>query len=353
MQSWLQGKISGKNSMSTPTEQHRTRTLILAGILAAAPYIAAVALYRISLDSDLPFFQPESLTLHASLSALILLGLAGFGASALMLRRCLACESLQETLAKQSMNEQFIEAGKMASIGELAAGIAHEINNPVAIMVEEAGWMDDLLQEDADLADSPNYEELLRALAQIRTQGARCKEITHKMLSFARKSDMRMHDVHLNALIQEVAALSEKRARYANCRIDLRLDQDLPPVSASASEMQQIFLNLVNNALDAMEHKGGTLTITSRKTRNMAEIQITDTGEGIPKANLTRIFDPFYTTKPVGKGTGLGLSICYTIITNMGGDISVSSQINAGTTFSIRLPLTPLRDTEDQVSTTH
>jgi len=154
-------------------------------------------------------------------------------------------------------------------------------------------------------------------------------------------------------LIQEVAALSEKRARYANCRIDLRLDQDLPPVSASASEMQQIFLNLVNNALDAMEHKGGTLTITSRKTRNMAEIQITDTGEGIPKANLTRIFDPFYTTKPVGKGTGLGLSICYTIITNMGGDISVSSQINAGTTFSIRLPLTPLRDTEDQVSTTH
>jgi len=104
--------------------------------------------------------------------------------------------------------------------------------------------------------------------------------------------------------------------------------------------MQQVPLNLFNNALDALEGRGEMITVTTRRVRDMAEIAVSDTGIGIPKANLSRIFDPFFTTKPVGKGTGLGLSICYTIIKNMGGDLTVTSQVNVGTTITIRLPLT-------------
>lgn len=238
----------------------------------------------------------------------------------------------------QAMNEQVVEAGKMASIGELASGIAHEINNPVAIMVEEAGWMQDLLEDETELAGTKNFEELSRSLRQIRQQGRRCKDITYKLLSFARKSDSRVQDVDLNALALEISAISEKRAKYAGVKINMDLDPTVPSIQTSATEMQQVFLNIVNNALDAMEKKGGELNISSKKDHEGIHFWFSDTGDGIPKANLNKIFDPFFTTKPVGKGTGLGLSICYAIIQNLGGKIIVTSQPGQGTTFHIQLP---------------
>ncbi len=239
---------------------------------------------------------------------------------------------------KEMMDEQIIETGKLASLGELAAGIAHEINNPVAIMVEEAGWMEDLLEED-EFSHSKNLEELQRALSQIRKQGKRCKDITHKLLSFARKTDPTTGMIQLNELVEEVVNLSEQRARYANVKVSLNLQTDLPDVSASASEMQQVLLNLINNALDAMEPTGGKLEFTTRVDDHSVVVDVGDNGPGIAKSNLVRIFDPFFTTKPVGKGTGLGLSICYGIIHKMGGDISVNSAVGIGTTFHIRIPL--------------
>jgi signal transduction histidine kinase len=238
----------------------------------------------------------------------------------------------------QAMNEQVVEAGKMASIGELASGIAHEINNPVAIMVEEAGWMQDLLEDDTQLAGTKNFEELNRSLRQIRQQGRRCKDITYKLLSFARKSDSRIQEVDLNALAQEIAAISEKRAKYAGVKIYMDLDPSIPSIQTSSTEMQQVFLNIVNNAIDAMEKKGGELTVSSKQDLEGIHFRFSDTGEGIPKANLGKIFDPFFTTKPVGKGTGLGLSICFAIIQNLGGKIIVTSQPGEGTTFHIQLP---------------
>jgi two-component system NtrC family sensor kinase len=240
--------------------------------------------------------------------------------------------------AKELMNEQVIETGKLASIGELAAGIAHEINNPVAIMVEEAGWIQDLLEEE-DFARSENLDEFERALKQINTQGKRCKEITHKLLSFARKTDARLQEFSINDLIEEVVGLSEQRAKYAKVTITPQLDASLPSIQASPSEMQQVFLNLINNAVDAMERQGGEIVVTTRREKDQLVIEVRDTGPGIPPANLDRIFDPFYTTKPVGKGTGLGLSICYGIIKKMGGDISVDSTMDEGTTFVIKIPV--------------
>lgn len=238
---------------------------------------------------------------------------------------------------KEMMNEQVIEAGKLASIGELAAGIAHEINNPVAIMVEEAGWMEDLLS-DEDLSGIKNYDELLRALLQIRTQGERCKEITHKLLRCARRTDPAVCEVDLNGLLEEMASVSEQRARLSAVRIRKTFCPGLPVVCASLSELQQVFLNLINNAIDAMEPHGGWLDLTTRTEGEYVVADVADTGQGIPKAVLPRIFDPFFTTKPVGKGTGLGLSICLGIIKKMGGEISVNSACGVGTTFHVRLP---------------
>ena len=248
--------------------------------------------------------------------------------------RCIA-ESDKKT---QIMNQQIVETGKLAAIGELAAGIAHEINNPVATMVEEAGWMEDLL-EDEEFQNIEQLEEFQRALKQIRSQGNRCKQITHKLLSFARKTDTRIQEVSLYDLIEEMVALSAQRAKYSNVEIVTTLERGLPTLRASVSEMQQVFLNLINNAIDAMEKRGGKIHISIRRENQDLAIRVADTGPGIPEANLERIFDPFFTTKPVGKGTGLGLSICYGIIAKMGGKIDVRSAIDVGTTFRIELPL--------------
>jgi len=241
---------------------------------------------------------------------------------------------------KEMMDKQIIETGKLASIGSLAAGIAHEINNPVAIMVEEAGWIKDLLEEE-EFCKSENLDEFERALNQIKTQGRRCKEITHKLLSFARKTDSRILETHINELIRELIALSEQRAKYAKITIRTNFQNDLPVTYLSQSEMQQVLLNLMNNAIDAMENRGGELTVSTRFEfkEGVIVIEVSDNGPGIPEANLSRIFEPFFTTKPVGKGTGLGLSICYGIIQKMGGQIDVKSGIDSGTTFYIRLPV--------------
>jgi two-component system NtrC family sensor kinase len=235
------------------------------------------------------------------------------------------------------MAHQVIETGRLASIGELAAGIAHEINNPVAIMVQEAGWIDDLLGEGEPCSEE-NLEEITRAVGQIRTQGDRCKEITYKLLSFARKTDPTVREVELNDVVDEVIGLTSQKTRYANVRIETELSPDLPTIQASPSELQQVLLNLVNNAIDAIERPGGTVTVATRADGDGVILEVRDTGKGIPEANLGRIFDPFFTTKPVGRGTGLGLPICYGIVEKMGGTISVESEIEKGTTFTVFIP---------------
>ena len=238
---------------------------------------------------------------------------------------------------KEMMNRQIIETGKLASVGRLAAGTAHEINNPVAIMVQEAGWISDLLKEE-EFRDGENLEEIQRALKQIGIQGKRCKEITHKLLSFARTSDTEIQDLELNEIIKEVVAISDKTS-YTGISIHTHLDDGIPVIYGSQTEIQQVLLNLMNNALYALGKDGGKIDITTRLAGRFVLIIVEDDGPGIPKANLDRIFDPFFTTKPVGEGNGLGLSICFGIIQRMGGNIHVRSTVDVGTRFEIRLPL--------------
>ena len=268
---------------------------------------------------------------------IFLLGGLGIVGTSVFLSRRMVQRIARADREKEMMNEQVIEAGKLASVGELAAGIAHEINNPMAIMVEEAGWIEDLLQEE-EFQEGANLDEFKRAVKQIKTQGKRCKEITHKLLSFARKTDPAIKVVQLNDLVEEIVALCEQRAKYSSIHINMNLMSPLPTIHASPSEMQQVLLNLINNAVDAMEKSGGSIDITTRVDGAYVVLDVADTGPGIPQANLARIFDPFFTTKAVGKGTGLGLSICYGIIHKMGGEISVNSAVGIGAVFHIRIP---------------
>lgn len=273
---------------------------------------------------------------------IFVIGVIGIVIMAVFLSRKMVHRISEADLQKEMMNEQVIEAGKLASVGELAAGIAHEINNPVAIMVEEAGWIEDLL-EDEDLKKANSLDELKRALQQIRTQGKRCKQITQKLLSFARKTEPIAENVHINELVEDVVALSLQRARYSNVKLICNLAPDLPTVDVSPSEIQQVILNLINNSLDALDTKGGQVRIGTRVKADRVIVDVEDDGPGIPKANLSRIFDPFFTTKPVGKGTGLGLSICYGIVKKIGGELTVNSAVGLGTAFHVHIPVSSTR----------
>lgn len=270
-------------------------------------------------------------------TVLMFFGLVGIIIMAFTLSQTVVRRVAKADSEKQLMSKKVVETGKLASVGELAAGIAHEINNPVAIMVEEAGWMGDLMAE-ITFDDGENQAEFERAIKQIQAQGRRCKEITHKLLSFARKTDATIHNVNIKELLEELVALSSQRAKYSMVEIRTDFAPNLPSLWVSTSELQQVFFNLINNAIDAMDRDGGTLTISSHRSENNLVIKVSDTGKGIPEANLDRIFDPFFTTKPVGKGTGLGLSICYGILEKMGGKVEVESAVESGTTFTITIP---------------
>jgi len=270
--------------------------------------------------------------------AIILAGLAGIVATALALARRTEQRLLKAELNQQHMQRQLVEAGKLAAIGELAAGVAHEINNPLAIMMENAGWIQDLLASDDPQSDE-NMEEIQTSLQTIATQGHRCREITHKLLSFARKADTTARVVKVNPLLEDIAGFARQKAKYREVEIRLSLDPGAEEVEGSPTELQQIILNLVNNAIDAIDKPGGLVELRSVRENDSVSILVRDNGQGIPAETLPRIFDPFFTTKAEGQGTGLGLAICRDILSKMRGTISVESTPGHGSTFHVRLPL--------------
>ncbi|MBF0475539.1 MAG: two-component sensor histidine kinase, partial [Deltaproteobacteria bacterium] len=238
------------------------------------------------------------------------------------------------------LDDQLIQSQKLAAIGELSSGIAHEINNPLAIIGQEVEWLRHLF-ETGTLQEEKDREEFADSLKQIASQVDRCRDITHKLLNFARKMDPVMQAVELNKLIDEMAALVEKEAKLNNINIIREFQKDLPLVTSDPPFLRQVILNLLNNATYAIEANGAITISTKDNKDGRVEIAVVDTGRGIPKEHLKKIFDPFFTTKPPGKGTGLGLSICHGIIQRVGGTISVISQLDRGTTFTIRLPIAP------------
>lgn len=237
---------------------------------------------------------------------------------------------------KYFLDEQLIQSRKLADIGELSSGIAHEINNPLAIIGQESEWVNHLLQSD-ERKDFKQFDDLKDSLREITRQVERCKEITHRLLNFA-KIETLLQRVDVNRLIEDMTKLVERETKQHRIHIVRRFQVDLPPVVSDAPLLRQVILNLLHNAAYAIQ-KDGAITLTTRLAeQGQVEIIVTDTGSGVSKENLGKIFNPFFTTKPPGKGTGLGLSICHRIIDKLGGHISVTSEPGHGTTFTIRLP---------------
>ena len=235
------------------------------------------------------------------------------------------------------LNEQLIQSDKMAALGKMAAGIAHEINNPLAVIGEKAGWMQDLLL-DEKFQESENLKEYVISIDKIEEHVERARKVTHNMLGFARRMEHRLDDVDINLVLSQTIELLQNHAQINNIEISRDFQPDLPVIASDQSQLQQVFLNLMNNAIDAIE-KDGLIEVKTRKEGSQVVIEIKDNGPGIPEKHLTKIFDPFFTTKDVGKGTGLGLSVSYSIIEKLGGLIAVKSKLSEGTLFSVKLPI--------------
>jgi PAS domain S-box-containing protein len=237
----------------------------------------------------------------------------------------------------QETHLQLVSSEKMASLGKLAAGIAHEINNPLGgILIYASLMAEDLPEDDTKRGD----------LARIVQETSRCKDIVKSLLEFARQTEPKMEPTDINRAITDGLFFLENQALFHNIKIIKKLDPFLPFIRGNASQLKQVLINIIVNAAEAM-HGNGTLTITSYPfpDRKSITLEFTDTGEGIPEENLTRIFDPFFTTKEVGKGTGLGLATSYGIVEDHGGRISVKSKVGEGTTFTIELPTYPEEQT--------
>lgn len=240
---------------------------------------------------------------------------------------------------KAASDELLLQSSKMAALGKMAAGIAHEINNPLAVIAEKAGWLKDLLAEE-DLNSAANRQEFLETVNKIEYHVDRAKKVTHRLLGFARRMEPVSEKVDVNRILDESVSFLENEARFLNIDLVKEYDHNLPLITSDPTQLQQVFLNLLDNAIDAIGKDGRIRLITQYQPRNhMVTIQVADNGPGIPKELLSKIFDPFFTTKEVGKGTGLGLSITYSIVEKLGGKITVASEVGQGTTFTVMLPV--------------
>ena len=227
-------------------------------------------------------------------------------------------------------------AEKLAAVGRLAAGVVHEINNPLATIAACAEALEQRIDEGA-FAASDSAEDLAEYLGLIKNEAFRCKTITTDLLDFSRVRASDRTPVDLGEIVRSAANLISHQKRGANITQRIKIESDLPPVSADGGQLQQAVIALATNAVDAMP-EGGQLTFRAFSKGGRLVVDVEDTGIGISQENMPKIFEPFFTTKDVGKGTGLGLSVCYGIISEHGGRISVRSKVGKGTTFSIFLP---------------
>jgi two-component system NtrC family sensor kinase len=271
--------------------------------------------------------------------ALFLAGLAGATLLALAVARRQVRMIMDADREKETMTQQLLVTGKTAAVGELSAGVAHEINNPLAIIDTLQTWIHDLAS--GPTIGEEDRAEILRSAGKIADQVARCKTITQGLLHFSRRVESQPERLDLNQMLVELVAMARSRARVEGIQLVTDLET-LPPITASANDLQQVFVNLVNNALDAVASRpDATVTLRSRFADGVVRVVVQDDGCGIPPENLSRIFLPFFTTKPVGRGTGLGLAICYGLVQKLGGTIQVESTVGRGTTFTVQLPVDP------------
>jgi two-component system NtrC family sensor kinase len=248
---------------------------------------------------------------------------------------------LKETHAK------LLHQDKMASLGKLSASVVHEINNPIAGILNLIILMKRMVEEGS--ISPKEIDQFNRYLNLMEAETRRTSRIVSNLLAFSRQSKMELKRINLNRLIEQTLFLNSNLLKIGGIKVETDLDPALPDLIGSEDQLQQVFMNLVSNAAEAMEVKGGVLRIETRHSLQGGKlfVDFKDTGPGIPEENLLKLFEPFFTTKKKGKGVGLGLSVAYGIVQEHGGSINVKSKAGEGTTFHVKLPL---KSASDRVS---
>ena len=237
---------------------------------------------------------------------------------------------------RDEMSAAFLRSARLASVGELATGLAHEINNPLAIIGAEQTNLADLLNISSD-GILPR-QEVTDALERIKYQVKRCASITTRMLQFGRRHVSSLERISLKPHLRNILDLMLLQEQMQQVRLLLDIESDLPDVLLDPLELEQVLVNLVNNSLYAAGGKG-SVSVSAFKSGEYIYLEVRDDGEGMHPEVLQKIFEPFYTTKPPGQGTGLGLSVCYGIVRSWGGTIEAESKAGEGTRMHIRIPL--------------
>ena len=258
-------------------------------------------------------------------------------ASVLLLVRLFIRQLQANDRERAALDAQVAHSARLVSLGRMAAGVAHEINNPLAAIGEMAGELEDILPPEV-LAQLPEGDLCRDNLTKILGQVERARDVTHRMLKFARSMEPTLEMLDLNQVVKESFSFVEKEARFHNLAVELKLDSSLPLIPADRAQLQQVLLNLFNNALDAAG-QGGKLVIATTRDGDFLQARVTDSGAGVPPEVGARVFDPFFTTKAPGQGTGLGLSISHSIMEKMGGTLTFESPPGQGATFIASLPI--------------
>jgi len=247
--------------------------------------------------------------------------------------------------AREELRSQLVHAGKLAAVGELAAGVAHEINNPLAIIGSETGVIRDMMDPQYGLEFKQEY--VAEELTVIEQAVDRARLVTQKLLNFARKNPPKLISCDVNKLLDDVVSgLIEREFKVSNISLEKDYEANLPKVPLDPDQMSQVFLNLINNAGDAIDG-AGKITLSTRRDNGTIRVSVTDTGKGMDAEQLRNIFTPFYTTKEAGKGTGLGLPVSLSIVESMGGTIEVQSILGTGSSFTVVLPIKDSKEEND------
>ncbi len=341
--SYLAGAIMSKIPVEWPRsgsqisqEQLRGKDMLLAKVpLTQAPWLLVVAEDPAQEFSLL--FKTRSLAI-----LLILFGVTALGAGTWLVTRKIIRKLMAADRERAAYDSSLLQSSKMASLGKLAAGVAHEINNPLMLIRENAGWIRDLL-EDEDPKKMQNHTDMQKAAVKVEQHVDRARDITHRLLGFARRMDPSSESLPVNPIVDQAIAFLSNEAGYRGIEIARDFCKEELRVSTEVGRLQQVILNVIDNAIDALAssqrtEKGRILVSTSR-CEDMAVVTICDNGPGIPPDKLKDIFDPFFTTKAPGEGTGLGLSICWSIMEGLGGSIAAENHPEGGALFTISLPI--------------
>lgn len=339
-ESLLVGDLMEKTDLVWPargpevsTDSLHGKSMLLAKVpLANAPWLLVVA---------------EDPTEHLSLLSktrtmavvVILLGLGALCIGTWLTTRLIINRLIETDREKAALDASLLQSSKMAALGKLAAGIAHEINNPLMLIREHAGWIRDLL-EDEKSDKMQHYREMESAAVKVEMNVDRAKNITHRLLGFARRIDPASESLPLNPIVEQAIAFLQNEANFRGITIEREFSTEDLRVSTDVGQLQQVILNILDNAIDAAG-KGGLVHVATKPgpEEGKAVVVLRDNGTGIPEERLEQIFDPFFTTKKVGEGTGLGLSICYSIMEGLDGSVSARNHPDGGAEFTITLPL--------------